>query len=276
MPTTSLTLIPSDAVFAQNDSLVTTSIKVAEAFGKQHRNVTAKIKSLDCSDDFLTANFLAVKYEHKGNQYDLWNITKDGFMFLVMGFTGKKAAAIKEAYIRAFNDMAAKLYPVLSNQTLTPSQQSEIRQLIAKIAKQFQQPEQHATYSKLYGRLKSHFKVAKYDQIPYREFENALGYIQHLAHELNNTNVEIVSLPKTPLSPVEVIPVRYNSDSVVSPLGNLINQLMEAERQGLAVKVENIDSAGRDYTALVNLIRQQNGIINQIKLLSASDVYVNV
>lgn len=36
-------------------------------------------------------------------------MTKDGFIFLVMGFTGQKAAAIKEAYINAFNMMALQL-----------------------------------------------------------------------------------------------------------------------------------------------------------------------
>ncbi len=36
-------------------------------------------------------------------------MTKDGFVFLVMGFTGKKAAAFKEAYIAEFNRMEAEL-----------------------------------------------------------------------------------------------------------------------------------------------------------------------
>ena len=35
----------------------------------------------------------------------LHNSAKDGFMFLVMGFTGKKAAQVKEAFINAFNAM---------------------------------------------------------------------------------------------------------------------------------------------------------------------------
>ena len=36
-------------------------------------------------------------------------MTKDGFTFLVMGYTGKKAAAFKEAYIKRFNEMEAEL-----------------------------------------------------------------------------------------------------------------------------------------------------------------------
>lgn len=37
------------------------------------------------------------------------SMTKDGFVFLVMGFAGKEAARIKEAYINAFNAMAEQL-----------------------------------------------------------------------------------------------------------------------------------------------------------------------
>jgi len=57
----------------------------------------------------LTANFCAVQYTHRGNEYTEYQITKDGFVFLAMGFTGKKAAQFKEAYITAFNDMEAQL-----------------------------------------------------------------------------------------------------------------------------------------------------------------------
>jgi hypothetical protein len=40
----------------------------------------------------------------------MYEMTKDGFIFLVMGYTGAKAAQIKEAYIHAFNHMADILY----------------------------------------------------------------------------------------------------------------------------------------------------------------------
>ncbi|EOT9412018.1 Rha family transcriptional regulator, partial [Escherichia coli] len=35
--------------------------------------------------------------------------TRDGFAFLAMGFTGKRAAQFKEAYINAFNQMEKQL-----------------------------------------------------------------------------------------------------------------------------------------------------------------------
>ncbi len=88
----------------------TTSLQVAEAFGKQHKDVLRKLESLNCSADFNQRNFAPVEYfDAKGEKRPAYEMTKDGFIFLVMGFTGHKAAAIKEAYINAFNMMAQQL-----------------------------------------------------------------------------------------------------------------------------------------------------------------------
>lgn len=84
---------------------VTTSRAVASFFKKQHQHVTQKIEKLDCSAQFLTSNFSLVPFNHNGNTYTEYQITKDGFVFLAMGFTGKKAATFKEAYINRFNEL---------------------------------------------------------------------------------------------------------------------------------------------------------------------------
>lgn len=97
-------------VTIENGRAVTTSIAIAEFFGKQHHHVVQKIESLECSERFLTSNFSRVKFEHRGNTYNAYQITKNGFVFLVMGFTGKKAAAFKEAYIAEFDRMEAELH----------------------------------------------------------------------------------------------------------------------------------------------------------------------
>ena len=39
----------------------------------------------------------------------MYYMTRDGFTFLAMGFTGKVAARFKEAYIEAFNEMERRL-----------------------------------------------------------------------------------------------------------------------------------------------------------------------
>ncbi|MDN8137297.1 Rha family transcriptional regulator [Acinetobacter baumannii] len=108
-----------DAVFIQNDQVKTSSLKMAELFGKQHKNVIQKIETLDCSPEFTSANFSAhVQTIQAGavqRESKYYEMTKDGFIFLVMGFTGAKAAQVKEAYINTFNQMAAMLYNTQGN-----------------------------------------------------------------------------------------------------------------------------------------------------------------
>ena len=110
----------NDAVFIQDQQVKTTSLKVAELFNKQHKDVLRKLESLDCSPEFTSAHFCAhVQTIEIGNgasrESKYYEMTKDGFMFLVMGFTGAAAAKIKEAYINTFNQMAAMLYNLHGN-----------------------------------------------------------------------------------------------------------------------------------------------------------------
>ncbi|OUE50285.1 Rha family transcriptional regulator [Citrobacter amalonaticus] len=106
--------MPEHFITAQNGQLITTSLAVAEAFTKQHKHVLERIESLEVPDNFSSANFSAHDIEitaGKGarRKSKIYRMTKDGFMLLVMGFTGKKAMAVKIAYINAFNEMAKQL-----------------------------------------------------------------------------------------------------------------------------------------------------------------------
>lgn len=102
-------LIPMDSygIFAdKNDTARVSSLKVAEFFEKRHDAVLRDIKNLDCSEEFNLHNFVEIKYtDAKGRRQRAYAMTRDGFMFLAMGYRGKKAAAIKEAYIKRFNEM---------------------------------------------------------------------------------------------------------------------------------------------------------------------------
>jgi Rha family phage regulatory protein len=99
------------AVHIKDNNVITTSIVVAKMFGKQHKDILRKIKTIECSDVFRSANFCAHPYTNSqnGETYIQYDITKDGFIFLVMGFTGKKASHMKELYIDAFNRMELAL-----------------------------------------------------------------------------------------------------------------------------------------------------------------------
>lgn len=117
----------TDLISLHHGQPMTTSLKVAEVFGKLHRNVLRKLEALECSPEFTELNFERSEYtDATGRKLSMWNMTKDGFIFLVMGFTGKQAAAIKEAYIHAFNAMAAQLTASLPAHGLT---HTELRDL---------------------------------------------------------------------------------------------------------------------------------------------------
>jgi Rha family phage regulatory protein len=98
-----------------NGQAVTTSLALAHYFNKQHNNVLAKIRSLDCSPEFRQLNFKQTVYDRPNPAggapipTSCYLLTRDGFFFVAMGFTGHWAAEFKEAYIAAFNLMEQQL-----------------------------------------------------------------------------------------------------------------------------------------------------------------------
>lgn len=87
---------------------VTTSLIVAEVFGKNHADVLRDIRNLHCSDEFHQRNFAEMFFTknlpNNGHRNDPYiEMSKDGFSFLVMGYTGEKAGEFKETFIAEFN-----------------------------------------------------------------------------------------------------------------------------------------------------------------------------
>lgn len=91
---------------------ITTSETVAKVFGKQHKHVMRDIREIleTADDEFSRSNFGLAEYiDKQGKKRAMFEITKDGFMLLVMGYKTKKAMAIKISYIKAFNYMAEQM-----------------------------------------------------------------------------------------------------------------------------------------------------------------------
>ena len=79
---------------------------MAEVFDVTHDEILRRIKNCQCSEEFRLRNFAESSYLNSQNrEMPMYEMTRDGFSFLVMGFTGAKAAQFKEAYIEAFNKM---------------------------------------------------------------------------------------------------------------------------------------------------------------------------
>lgn len=114
------------ALMVVDGRVKTTSRHVAEVFGKRHDDVLKAIRNLECSETFGLRNFAETSYLDAFNrEQKLYEMTFNGFVRLVMGFTGPKAAAFKEAYIEAFDTMRGQL-------EAAPHQQ--LTQQIAQIA----------------------------------------------------------------------------------------------------------------------------------------------
>ena len=112
---------------SKDKQVVTTSVRVAEVFGKQHYNVLKAVNHLigemRTYGDFThlknevssrvkndVAKFAVANYkDEQGKLRKQYIMNRDGFTLLAMGFTGSKALKFKLQYIQAFNEMEAKL-----------------------------------------------------------------------------------------------------------------------------------------------------------------------
>lgn len=99
-------------VMSSDGQVFTTSKKIAGYFGKRHDNVLRKIRQIrdECPNDFAQLNFEEVDFIDKnGELQPMFRLTKDGYILVVMGFTGKMATLIKVRYIQAFNWMTEQI-----------------------------------------------------------------------------------------------------------------------------------------------------------------------
>ena len=109
----------TDLVFLKSKQPVTTSLKVAEQFGKEHKNVLRDIEtiieqmaSVSQSSKLGSAQMFAkttYQAEEGGRRYPMYTMNRDGFALLAMGFTGTKALQFKLRFLAEFNRMEREL-----------------------------------------------------------------------------------------------------------------------------------------------------------------------
>lgn len=95
-----------------NGKPVVSSRTLADVFEKRHdhvmRDIESAIENFSKIDlpKFGEINLIKSNYIDKQNrQYSEYLLTKDGFAYIAMGFSGKKAAKFKIDYINKFNEM---------------------------------------------------------------------------------------------------------------------------------------------------------------------------
>lgn len=119
-------MIDTQIVTVKGDHPTTNTLIIAEHFGKQHKHVMRDIRELiaECPEEFSRSNFGPVEYyDSKGEKRPMYEITRDGFMLLSMGFTGTNATRLKIAFIEEFNRMEAALH----QPTPRPGQVEEVQ-----------------------------------------------------------------------------------------------------------------------------------------------------
>ena len=111
-----------------NDQAVTSSLLIAEKFGKEHKNVMQSIRNLigwTAENSAIAEMFSESTYLNEQNkEQPMFLMNRDGFTLLAMGFTGKKAMQFKLEYIKAFNSMEAQI-----KSSQKPKSQLEILQM---------------------------------------------------------------------------------------------------------------------------------------------------
>ena len=167
---------------------VTTSEFVAKAFGKKHCDVLRKIEEIftQVPDSFGERNFALLEKERKNNlgffvKNKIYELTKDGFMLLVMGFTGKNAMSIKIAYINAFNAIAEKLRQIQAQQHVSIShliskeQADTIQRAVEERSQRTGEP-----YQKIYAGLHTYLNIDSYRAMPVEHYTAALKYLESI------------------------------------------------------------------------------------------------
>jgi len=171
-----------DFVQVKNSQTVTTSEFIAQAFKKQHKDVLRSIDNLlaDIDPAFAAQNFRETETSTQNNlgftvKNRAYELTKDGFMLLVMGFTGKAALAIKIAYIQAFNKMAEMLSGFHLQAQTTVDERKPLREAVFALAAQY-----GLTYSTAYKMVHQRFNVESIDMLPAEQIPAAVAYVHHL------------------------------------------------------------------------------------------------
>jgi len=129
----------------QSEQLVTTSLNVAEVFGKNHQHVTRAIRDIIKKWDELgltnfgqSSYFIKSQYvNEQGKPQPMYLITKKGAARLIMGFTGIEAEKFKVGYIETFDSMEqyileTKEYLIKAHEETVASLRAENKALVER------------------------------------------------------------------------------------------------------------------------------------------------
>lgn len=212
-----------------NNRPSTTSLTIAEYFGKEHKNVLADIRSLiaQCPNNFTELNFQPSEYsDPTGRKLPMFHVFFDGFIILVMGYTGKRALQMKLAYIEAFNAMKARLEEKISFNPKSPINESQIATLRAILKSRLEShAKNHGHLMSLYGmawkQFNSHFDLGKFTDLRQEKMIEAVEFL--ISYQVLDEKAPQVE--KTAIKPKELPAASLSIEEIVSQELPLVRQL---------------------------------------------------
>lgn len=175
-------LINANAFTVIEGRPVTSSIKVAEYFGKQHKDVLESIRKLvGLKPEFERERNFSLTQEIKKlgatmRKIPFYWMDRKGFSILAMGFTGAKALDFKCAFYDEFERMEAQLRAqkqIESGDTITNAQQVAIQQAVARRAKKTA-----VYYQTIYRAIKARYQIPRYTELKQSQFEDCMRFIE--------------------------------------------------------------------------------------------------
>lgn len=168
------------AITICNGLVTVLTTNVAGVFQKAHKDVLEAVETIiQRTPEDRRGNFIPVELERPSNlgkgivKYKAYALTKAGFTFLAMGFTGEKADKFKWAYIDEFDRMEKALSGEGGPDYIDEAQQREIQRAVGRRAAGIGK-----NFSLIYGALKDRFDIPRYTCLQKRDFEAALDFIQ--------------------------------------------------------------------------------------------------
>lgn len=164
----------SELVEMKNGKVFTNSNIIAEEFGIMHKNILEKVASFTAEISAVRFNEMFKEFDYinsRNRKYKSYKINRDGYMFLVMNISTKKANDKKLAFIDAFNLMEQTLLNQHNSEWITSREQGkQIRKQETDAIKEFTEyaTKQGSKSAKFYYK---HFTNATYKALSLLEYK---------------------------------------------------------------------------------------------------------
>jgi len=171
--------------------------QIAKALGYKDAKSVNRIYTRN-SEEFDSSTAQVVNMTPSGKsdpRYDMRIFSRRGAHLIAMFARTDKAKAFRKWVLDVLDNVTQQ--PALESQTISPAQQRTIQETVATLSAE------NKAYAKYYGALKTHFKIAKYDQLLASQFDEAMKVLQGVVVEQ-----KAIEQPKAQTVPEDMVMIK--------------------------------------------------------------------